>query len=423
MKKVLLTAAVLALVGCLDDSGDSNDLEGFEPRLAIAEQSADYATSDVGLVGDTDSEDDVVTDNVIATTDPSDIAIAIDGDNLYRIGRYGFDNVTKYSWDDDSLQLEIDWQYSVVSEEDSGGNPQDFVVYNTSTAYVSLRGSSHLLKVDPNATSGDDFILDEIDLSAFAHEDASGIPYMTDLVILGDKLYVMLERLALVLVEDPYWGDYYAQIPTDSSWVVVLDAATGQIIAPDNDSLYFDSETDSAADFKIDLITSNALNFAVNGSTIYASGRGDYYYAGDLVNDSAIVSFQEGDTEATVVLDETYDGVVEVEGHFWNVDVNDDGDLYFSTYVGWGDNNVYFADSLGDVIGRIDLGEADSYNVSAIASDDDEVYIGVYTQSDGSENPGIKVFNVNSTADVDGLYPLEDDFYETTYNPTQIEVF
>lgn len=415
LKKLLVLGASLSLLGCFDDSTDSSGFADIDVSLALATQTSDYVTSDV-VLANFDNNGEVV-EGDLATTNPADISIALDGEDVYRIGRYSYDNITKYSWDANLEALSYQWQYSVQASDESG-NPQDFVVYDSDTGYVSLYNSQYLLQVDPSAADGDDFILNEIDLSQFAY--SGSYPYMTDMVLLDGKLFVLLERLN-------GWS------VTDDSWVVVLDAETGSIIKPNDSASVFDPSTDTlTSDFYINLGTSNAGNFSVYNGTIYVAGRGDIYDSTGLnakADDSAIVAFTPNDSSieivVTTLIDEFYDdGTVTLEGNISSVDVNNDGDIYFTTYVSWGDNNVYFSDSLGENIAQIDLGDASSYNVSDIANGGSYVFISVHSQYDSTDVAGVKVFDPMSLEVSDRLYQVDSDkFIETTYNPTKIEVF
>ncbi|TCS38158.1 hypothetical protein [Reinekea marinisedimentorum] len=413
MKRLLLVGLTLSLLGCFDDSSSTSGDAYIDASLAIATQTSDYETSDIALANYDDNNQ--VIEGDLATTNPADIGITIYNGDVYRIGRYGYDNLTKFSWDADLEELVYQWQYSVQAD-DGTGNPQDYIVYNSNVGYISLYDSAYLLKVNPSETNADDFILSEINLSQFAYSGT--YPNMTDMVIVGDKLYVLLERL-------DGWN------VVDESWVVVLDAETGNIVKPNDSSSIFDPSMDTlTSDYYINLGTSNAGNFSVYNDTVYVVGRGDYYNsAGAKADDSAIVSFVPNDSGddivVTTLIDESYDdGSITIEGNIYSVNVNNDGDIYFSTYVSWGSNNVYFADSLGGNVAQIDLGDSSSYNVSDIANGGSYVYISVHAQFDGTEEPGIKVFDPTTSAVSDRLYGVEDDlFIQTTYNPTQIEVF
>jgi len=413
LKRILLIGLTLTLSGCFNDSSSSSSGSAYiDASLAIATQTSDYETSDIALAN-YDNNGEVI-EGDLATTNPADIGIALYDGDVYRLGRYSYDNITKFSWDDDQGQLVSQWQYSVQGS-DGYGNPQDYVVYDSDTGYVSLYDSQYLLQVNPSATIADDFIIAEIDLSSFAY--SGSYPYMTDMVIVDDKLYVLLERL-----------DGWSVV--DDSWVVVLDAETGNIIKPNDSSSVYDASTDELSDYYINLGTSNAGNFSVYNDTVYVVGRGDYYDStGEKADDSAIVSFVPNDTgdeiTVTTVIDEFYDdGSITIDGNFYSVNVSSNGDIYFSTYVTWGSNNVYFADNLGENVAQISLGDATSYNVSDIAFGGSYAYISVHAQSDGTEEPGIKVFDPTSSAVSDRLYEVEDDlFIQTSYNPTQIEVF
>lgn len=73
-------------------------------------------------------------------------------------------------------------------------NPHDIVVRDATRAYVSRFGEKELLVINPSARRDcSDFAISTIDLSAYA--DADGIPEMDQMALVGDRLYVALQRL------------------------------------------------------------------------------------------------------------------------------------------------------------------------------------------------------------------------------------
>src|ERR1043166_8202454 len=73
-------------------------------------------------------------------------------------------------------------------------NPHDIAFLNAAKAYVTLADKTTLLIVNPSASPNcADFIRGAIDLQQFA--DADGLPEMDQMAIVGDRLYVALQRL------------------------------------------------------------------------------------------------------------------------------------------------------------------------------------------------------------------------------------
>ncbi|MDI7225197.1 hypothetical protein [Leptospira santarosai] len=96
----------------------------------------------------------------------------------------------------DSIQvLEPNYGFITVSELSLGSkvNPVDMEFASASKAYVSLYGSDRLLIVDPTYMT----ITGSIDLRSYAESGAApdGIPEMNGLKIVGDSLFVCVQRL------------------------------------------------------------------------------------------------------------------------------------------------------------------------------------------------------------------------------------
>ena len=98
-----------------------------------------------------------------------------------------------------------------------GSNPQDIAVVSPSRAYVSRYETAWLYEVDPAAGA----VLDSIDLSGFA--DADGIPDMAQMALVGDLLFVAIQRLD----RDNYW------LPVPPSYLAVIDTNTNALVDAD----------------------------------------------------------------------------------------------------------------------------------------------------------------------------------------------
>src|SRR5207245_2586303 len=74
-----------------------------------------------------------------------------------------------------------------------GSNPHDVAVLAPDKAYVTRYDAKELWIVDPSAASCAGFLRDTVDLSPWG--DADGIPEMDQMALVGDRLFVSLERL------------------------------------------------------------------------------------------------------------------------------------------------------------------------------------------------------------------------------------
>jgi hypothetical protein len=126
---------------------------------------------------------------------------------VYIVNRYGCDNIQVL---DPNANFATVIQFSVGN----GSNPQDIALVNPRRAYVSRYGSPDLWIVNPQtgAQTG------TVSLAAFA--DADGIPEMAQMVLLGGRLFVALQRLDR--------NNFFS--PTDHSDVAVIDTATNALV-------------------------------------------------------------------------------------------------------------------------------------------------------------------------------------------------
>jgi FlgD Ig-like domain len=135
-------------------------------------------------------------------------ARAHDG-KLYVLGRLGCDHVQVI---DGTTFATLD-QWSTGN----GTNPQDIEVVSPTKAYISLYERDYVLIVNPQTGA----TLGSVSLATFA--DADGLPEAADMALVGDRLFVALQRL-----DRP--GGYVASNP---SYVAVIDCTTDQLIDVD----------------------------------------------------------------------------------------------------------------------------------------------------------------------------------------------
>ncbi len=128
------------------------------------------------------------------------------GDRVYILGRFGCDHVQIV---DGTTGATLD-QWSTGA----GTNPQDIEIYTPTKAYISLYERDFLSIVNPQTGAS----LGTISLATFS--DADGLPEAHEMVLVGDRLFVALQRL-----DRP--GGFVASNP---SFIAVIDCTTDQLI-------------------------------------------------------------------------------------------------------------------------------------------------------------------------------------------------
>ncbi len=145
----------------------------------------------------------------------SDAVARTHGGIVYVVNRLGGDNIQAI---DPAQGWTTVWQCSVGN----GTNPHDILVVAPDKAYVTLYERAGLAIVDPSVgPSCAGFLRGSIDLSALA--DADGIPEMDQMALIGERLYVSLERLNR--------RNFFQ--PTDSSVLAVVDTTSDTLIDVD----------------------------------------------------------------------------------------------------------------------------------------------------------------------------------------------
>jgi DNA-binding beta-propeller fold protein YncE len=132
---------------------------------------------------------------------------------IYVVNRLFADNIQVL---DPADALRTRWQCSTGN----GSNPHDIAFASRHKAYVSLFEESELLIVNP-APRPDcrDFVQGRIDLSPLA--DADGIPDMDQMAVVGDRLYVALQRLDL---------DSVLRLPAGKGAIAVIDTTRDELL-------------------------------------------------------------------------------------------------------------------------------------------------------------------------------------------------
>ncbi len=245
--KGLLAVSVFALLSACSSSDSTSDDVG----ASNDDQFAFIATRspDAGQI-----ERYALSDNTLVSTYPgtlNDIVVETDGSHIYQIGRLNLDSLTKFDPTDASQTL---FQYS-VNGEDLSANPYTIAFVNETKAYLVRYGSTKVWIINPSAATEAEFQIGELDLTAY---DTTGEPNANDAVIVGDRLFILMERLDAAFA------------PTQNGYVAVFDTTTDEEI-----------DTGMGADglMGISLNTFNpvSLQYLEASDEIYVTGRGNAF--------------------------------------------------------------------------------------------------------------------------------------------------
>ena len=258
-------ACALALAGCGSDGGTDTPDGGTDTpvdgtRYAFV-AGATPVTYDAGQIERLTLGDDIVSSGRTPATE-SDIRVASDGTDIYQIGRYNLDTLTRFA--PDALDTPV-WQYSVNCTE-SAANPYEVVFASETKAYVIRYGSPFVWIVDPTATDEDAFRTGEIDLSVY---DVDGVPEASDAILVDGRLFVLMQRLEQV-------GQSLGAVK--ESYVAVIDTATDTEIAAGDGA-------DGLDGIRLDVRNAQSLQYLESADEIYVVGSGNYFESLDVPGD------------------------------------------------------------------------------------------------------------------------------------------
>jgi len=212
---------------------------------------SDFSTGSTSLLKDGAEEADL---NLLGVH--SDAVGHYHDGQIYIVNRFGQDNIIVL--DESAPRIPLA-QFSVGN----GTNPHDIEIVAVDKAYVTLYERSELLVIDPR----DGAERGRIDLSAFA--DADGLPEVSQIVRVGQRLYLSCQRLD----RNNGWG------PVDQSFLIVVDIASDRLV-----------DVDPNAD-------------GVQGILLSASNPNSLVAIGDRIAVSAVASF--GDRSGGIDLIDT----------------------------------------------------------------------------------------------------------------------
>jgi len=311
----------------------------------------------------------------------SDLTVASYGIHFFMIERFGANNITKFNINEPSTPI---WQFSTEGDE-TNSNPYELIFKSDKKAYLLRYGSYNAWIVNPSATTEEAFKIGELDLSAY--EDVDGVPNMSSAVIVGNKLFITLQRADITV-----WP-----IVHDDTFVAVFDTTT-------------DTEVDTRKNANVlkgiplPIKNPQSIQHVEDSRLIYVQGVGDWDPSTTDVK-GGIVKIDSISYEVTTVLEDHSD-----YGSISGMSIISATKGYFIGYAGWGDNTLYsFDPSCGCNITAIS--GLENINISPLQS-----------QLILDKNNRLWISNqTNATVDIlDTLTDTIDESVSTELNPQKV---
>ena len=262
-------------------NGDTDGSEDSDAAGSTATSRAIVNTVDVGFtsaVVDIIETDSPFTADSALNPGVSDTIVRAFEDTYYVIRRTNSHSVEAYNIADSTTPL---FDFSTDSDPDDVlSNPHDLVFLNSEKAYLLRYGSPIMWVVNPSATTIEEFMLSEIDLSAF---DTVGPPEATRGVIVGDNLYIIMQRL-----------DGFS--PTQPGFVAVVDTNTDTLIDP--------GTSDSLPGIELPAFNPTDISVDESTGTIFISAVGDFGSFENTELTGGVVALDSTDFSAVQLIDD-----------------------------------------------------------------------------------------------------------------------
>jgi hypothetical protein len=326
--------ALAVLVGCAPLEPDVPASTPIAAEVLITTVSNDYAVGSLSVASTSPRQ---VASDVASTH--SDAVVSWSGGAVWVINRLRMDTVRRYALDQwQAPELEV--------STGEGSNPHDVEVCG-GRAYVSLYERDALLVLDP--VTGEQ--LDRVSLVGSADDD--GLPEASDLVVLGDRLYVGLQRMR----RTAGW------VASEQGEVVELDCASGALLrrfevganpvlraVDEAEELYVVSERGLE---RVALAGEGAVELVVGAPASGAWVDGDVSAAG-----VGVLIGREG-SQHTIACVRLEDGAVEeverLANYLSSVRMNADGEAWVAARQGWEDPSVLGGLIVVDAVGCVSL--------------------------------------------------------------------
>ena len=264
-----------------------------------------------------------------------DAAVRSNGTHVFILNRRFRDTVRRL---DSTRGLATDLECSVGAL----ANPHDIAFAREDKAYVTRYDAEALWIVDPTAASCNEFKVGEINLAPLA--DSDGIPDMDQMAIVGDRLYVTLQRLdQTTLLRTPAERGAVAVIDTTSDRLVGSIELSGEnpfsatkgIVVDGSDLVIAQAGrfgTEDGGIERVDTVTERALGFAVREADL----GGDITDFTIVDNERAYAIVSYPDFSSALIAFDPATGTVrrtieERDGfELADIELNDRGELYLA---------------------------------------------------------------------------------------------
>lgn len=328
-------AATFLITGLLMAVGFTN------PSFCAAEQkaisinlAADFSAGAYSVVSvDPESGPRTVINNLNATI--SDLGLNSFGRYFYVIERFMGDNITKYDIENPSAVI---WQYSAKDAEDTetSVNPQNIVFATEKKAYLLRHNDHRAWIINPSAQNEAEFKTGILDLSDYNDQDDVG-PEMTNGIIVGNKLYVVMQRLNQIDNWEP-----------QEAFVAVFDTTTDQEI---NTGMH-----STLKGIPVPIKNPTDIVYEPTTGLIYVQGSGrlESTWSGIAAEYSGGIATIDPETYATDLLIDDGDETDHPYGNISGMTILSAYKGYFIGYTDWGVNTLYeFNPSTGNVVGAV----------------------------------------------------------------------
>ena len=211
---VFLTLSfALILSSCTKNTKEENGQTSLPANLTntyavVATAASDYSSGAHSVLSYTAPRSTI--NDLLATG--SDLKISSFGKYFYRMERSGSNTVTKFSIEDPSTPV---WQFSTDEPGDTNSNPCALIFASETKAYLLRYNSKKAWIVNPSATVQSEFKIGELDLSAY--DEGDGAPEMASGLIVGNKLFIALQRYSMIFYtpNDSYIAVFNVETDTE----------------------------------------------------------------------------------------------------------------------------------------------------------------------------------------------------------------
>ena len=369
--RLRLPLAALLLLSLSACGGGGDDDDGFfilTNQYVVAATAAPDFTSGAHSFGSVEPPRDIANG---LDASGSDLIIVANGDEFFRIERFGSDTVSKYLASNPATPV---WKFSTDDPGSSLSNVHDMVFANDQRAFLIRYGATTAWVVDPSVSSEGDFKIDEIDLSAYGGDD--GIPEMDSAVIVGNKLFIAMQR----------FEDSFTRLNT--AYVAVFNVNTGAEIETNA------SDADSLKGIPLPVTNPQEMIYDPDSGLIYVLAQGKLACgfcnpATPAQYNGGIISIDPRNFTVNLVVDDGDDSN-HPYGNLSGLAIVDATTGYFIGYNAFQDNSLFrFNPSTGAVAAGTVAGLANQ-DLTTLAADRDAF---LWVGKADANNPGLVVID------------------------------